>query len=169
MSGRPLFIDASFFLSMHAANETHRRRSVTYFAGSLSARPRMNFEQIGICDAVIWKESRHVQDLYYPFMDRLHTDMAIDRGGYGYDDIEAALSHPELKDLTPERAFLVGQVLRNDGRLASHDPVLLPLDCLRGRHWDEDEREQVATFPGELQTLYEASRAFVHGNGEMAI
>lgn len=162
MSEAPLYIDATFFLGMHDGDEGRRRRSLSYFAGNPSARPRMNFEQIGICDAIIWTRSRQVQDLYYPFMDRLHTDMAIVRGGYSYDEIQAALGRSDLTGLAPEQAFLVGQVLWNDAKLATHDPVLLGLECLRGRHWHARQNGGPASFPRELQALYEASLTFAH-------
>ncbi|WP_321804288.1 DUF6190 family protein [Burkholderia sp. BCC1988] len=162
----PLFIDASFFLGMHDGNEDRRLRSLDYFTRNLAARPRMNYEQIGICDAIIWTKRREVQDLYYPFMDRLHSDMAIQRHGYMYDDIDIARGNAQLQSLTPERALLVAQVLRSDGMLATHDPVLLGLDVLRGRTWIAPIIEVgPVAFPAELQVLYEASRIFTH-NGE---
>ncbi|WP_246288261.1 DUF6190 family protein [Achromobacter pestifer] len=157
-----MFIDASFFLGMHDRDETRRLRSLSYFTRNFSSQPRMNFEQIGICDAVIWAQSRQVQDLYYPFMDRLHSDMAIQRSGYTYDDINAALSHPHLKQMDPEQALLVGQLFRRGGQLATHDPVLRTLDCLQGRLWRDDQDAAPVSFPSELQELYDASRAFVY-------
>lgn len=166
MSDTTLFIDASFFLGMHDGDEARRLRSLGYFTGNLSARPRMNYEQIGICDAVIWTKDRVVQDLYYPFMDRLHSDMPILRSGYSYDEINLALSHPELKRLPPEQAIQAAQVIHNRGKLATHDPVLLGLDCLHGRLWSPVDDGRPATFTEELQTLYVASRAFVHNPGE---
>lgn len=161
MIDNPLFIDATFFLGMHDGDESVRRLSLGYFTTNLSQRPRMNYEQIGICDAVIWLQSREVQDCYYPFMDRLHSDMAIQRWGYSYDEIRLALAHSELKGLTPERALLVGQVLHNDGRLATHDPALVELNCLHGRIWRMDISQASPRFPVPLQTLYEASRLFI--------
>ena len=167
MTRPPLFIDASFFLGMHDGNERHRLKSLAYFSRHLSGQPRMNYEQIGICDAVIWTQRREVQDLYYPFMDRLHTDMAIQRSGYTYHEIDTALSDPHLRALTPEHALLAAQVLRSQGSLATHDPVLLGLDCLQGRIWTAPPGDdQPVAFPPELQALYEASRAFIHHDEE---
>lgn len=166
MSDLPLFIDASFFLGMHDGDEARRRRSLAYFTRHLSSKPRMNYEQIGICDAVIWTKSRAVQDLYYPFMDRLHSDMPILRSGYSYDEIKLALSHPELNKLPPEQAIQAAQVLHNQGKLATHDPVLLGLDCLHGKLWSPDGDDRPGSFTEELQALYVASHAFVHNPGE---
>jgi len=162
MSDTPLFIDATFFLGMHDGNQARRLRSLGYFTRNLSSKPRMNYEQIGICDAVIWTKSRVVQDLYYPFMDRLHSDMPILRSGYTHDEINLALSHPELKNLPPEQAIQAAQVLHNQGKLATHDPVLRGLDCLHGRLWSPVDDGRPATFTEELQALYVASQAFVH-------
>lgn len=161
MTDSPLFIDATFFLGMHDSDESLRSLSLGYFTSHLSQRPCMNYEQIGICDAVIWLQSREIQDCYYPFMDRLHSDMAIQRRGYAYDEIRLALTHPELKKLTPNRALLAGQVLHTDGRLATHDAALAGLKCLHGRLWRMDVTQASSRFPEPLQTLYEASRPFV--------
>ncbi|QHF44070.1 hypothetical protein PspS35_09760 [Pseudomonas sp. S35] len=169
MTDSPLFIDASFFLGMHDSDELRRRRSLTYFTRHLAARPRMNYEQIGICDAVIWLQSREAQDLYYPFMDRLHSDMAIQREGYRYDEIQLALSHRELNALAPEQALLVAQVLQSQGWLATHDPVLAALQCLQGRLWQAGDTLQQPHFPDGLQTLYEASRAFTYTGRQAGI
>lgn len=70
-------VDATVFLGMHHRDDELRRRSLGLFCSFFTRKVRMNYEQVGICDAVIWQQSREVQDLYYPFMDRLHTDMKI--------------------------------------------------------------------------------------------
>lgn len=162
MNAGTLFIDAGFFLGMHDDDPSRRVKSLAYFARHFSSKPRMNYEQIGICDAVIWKLDRRTQDLYYPFMDRLHSDMAIERSGYCRDEIELALSRDELQHLSPEQAMLVAQVLHNDGRIATHDETLIGLPCLQGKLWDARETGEADPFPEELQALYEVSRAFVY-------
>jgi hypothetical protein len=73
MRERTIFVDASVFLGMHHRDESVRNHSLWFFRHQYAAAVKMNYEQVGICDAVIWQESREVQDLYYPFMDRLHT------------------------------------------------------------------------------------------------
>ena len=95
-------------------------------------------------------------------MDLLHSDMAIQRKGYTYDEIDLALAHRELKTLPPEQALLVGQVLHSQGRLATHDAVLAGLQCLRGRLWQAEVAQEPPRFSDTLQTLYEASRAFIY-------
>src|SRR5262249_30575214 len=122
----------------------------------------MSFEQIGICDAVIWREPREVQDLYYPFMDRLHTDMQIVREGYCAHELHLALGHPALRRLRPEQALLAAQTLAGGSMLVTHDPELCALPYVQPRLWDFSSSDPCAAFPPELQTLYERSRAFVH-------
>jgi Family of unknown function (DUF6190) len=159
---RLVFVDATVFLGMHHRNAVLRSLSVAFFVRLFHRRVSMNYEQVGICDAVIWKQRREVQDLYYPFMDRLHSEMTIVRNGYTWADLERAVCLPELRTLSPEQALLVAQVLHADGRLASHDPTLHALGCLEDRHWSFELGDGAAVFPGELQPLYEISGAFVH-------
>lgn len=160
-----VFIDAGAFLGMHNGDAEIRERCLAFFRQRLASdRVRMNYEQIGICDAVIWRLSREVQDAYYPFMDRLHTDMAIQRMGYDFDDLHMALS-PELHGLRPEQALLAAQTMRSDSWLFTHDPALCRLAGLRGRLFEPAvPRSAEAAFPGPLQPLYETSRCFVYAD-----
>jgi hypothetical protein len=157
-----VFVDASVFLGMHHQNDRIRQRSLAFFRDRFTHQVRMSFEQIGICDAVIWRQSRSIQDLYYPFMDRLHSEMCILRAGYEIGEIKPALRHPELQGLRPEQILLAGQVLHSQGTLATHDAALRRLGCLQARLWDFEQSLSATEFPSELQALYEASRVFVH-------
>jgi len=157
------FVDASVFLSLHHHDIGIRQRSLGLFRSMFAARVRMNFEQIGICDAVIWRQRREVQDLYYPFMDRLHSEMQIERAGYAIAELDLAVGHRELRGLKPEQALLAAQVLTREAVLASHDPVLCGLRCLRSRLWDFEATRAAGGFSPELESLYEASRVFVYG------
>ncbi|SDH03192.1 hypothetical protein SAMN05216603_105184 [Pseudomonas benzenivorans] len=156
------FIDASVFLGMHHANDLIRRRSLAFFRSHFERRARMNFEQVGICDAIIWRQPRRVQDVYYPFMDLLHSDMQILREGYAFAELELARNHRQLQELRPEQALLAAQVLLSAaGTLFTHDPALLALPCLASCLGDFDSLAAQGAFPGELQDLYQASRAFI--------
>lgn len=42
----------------------------------------MSLESVGKCDDIIWQFPREMQDDYYPFMDRLQTQMDIQRVSY---------------------------------------------------------------------------------------
>lgn len=162
MRERAPIVDATVFLGMHHRDDVMRGRSLAFFGSHYTRRVWMSYEQVGICDAVIWRQNRAVQDLYYPFMDRLHSDMQIIREGYRAEELDLALGHPDLRGLRPEQALLAAQVLARDAVLVSHDPVLRNLGCLRSRLWEFAPAAD-AGFPAELQQLYERSRAFIHG------
>ncbi|MBA3486422.1 MAG: hypothetical protein H0T88_04400 [Lysobacter sp.] len=163
-----LFIDASVFLGMHHRDEMTRNSSLSFFQSHFkSHRVRMNYEQIGICDAVIWQQSREAQDIYYPFMDLLHSEMKIHRVGYTFNEIKWWVEQPALCELLPEQALLVAQVVLQGGCLMTHDPILRKLPVLTSRLWDVNHSYLASSFPPELQALYEASRFFVHDKMEL--
>lgn len=165
MSDRIVFLDATVFLGMHHRDDQIRRRSLEFFRTCYRRHAWMNYEQIGLCDAIIWRQRREIQDLYYPFMDRLHSDMHIVREGYLPAELELARSHRELAQLRPEQALLAAQIMVRDAVLATQDPALIALACLRSRLWDFATADRDAAFPAELQALYETSCAFVHAPG----
>jgi uncharacterized protein DUF6190 len=160
------FVDASVFLGMHHQDDLIRQRSLGFFRSYFTAPVRMNLEQVGMCDAVIWRESREVQDLYYPFMDRLQSDMQIVREGYSTRELDLAVGHRELQGLRPEQALLAAQVLTREGALVTHDPVLRRLRCLQSHLWGFESARADAGFPPKLQALYETSCAFVYAAPE---
>jgi predicted nucleic acid-binding protein len=164
MRDRVPLVDASVFLGMHHRDDAIRQRSLAFFCSHYERRVWMSYEQVGICDAVIWRQHRAIQDRYYPFMDRLHSDMAIVREGYRAEELGLAAEHPELRGLRTEQALLAAQVLARDGVLVSHDAALRGVPCLRARLWEF--APSPAAFPAELQGLYEESRVFVHAPGD---
>lgn len=160
-----IFIDAGVFLGMHHRDVEVRAHCLAFFHRQQACdRVRMNYEQIGVCDAIIWRQSRRVQDAYYPFMDRLHSDMPLQRGGYTFEEMRLALAQPELQDLRPEQALLAGQVLRSEGLLFTRDPALRRLGCLRAHLMEPEAPAHNAGFAAPLQALYEASRVFVYAD-----
>lgn len=168
VSEAALFIDATVFLGMHHRDEITRNSCLSFFQSHFTSdRVRMNYEQIGICDAVIWQQSRQSQDIYYPFMDLLHSEMKIHRVGYTFDEIKWWVEQPALCDLLPEQALLVAQVVLRGGVLMTHDPILRQLPVLAPRLVDIDHSYSPSSFPPELQALYEASRFFVHDKMEL--
>ena len=162
MADLTIFVDATVFLGMHHREASLRSDSLWFFCRQYAGTVRMNYEQVGICDAVIWNESRAVQDLYYPFMDRLHTDMAIIRGGYTFREIATTVNDPRLRHLRPEQALLAAQVLSSEALLATHDPDLQSLPCLAAHLWEFDTEQPLLLFPPELQALYETSKVFIY-------
>lgn len=155
------FIDASLFLGMHHGDRVIRTRSLDFFHGHFTIGARMNFEQIGICDSVIWRQPRETQDDYYPFMDVLHTDMTFVRQGYETRHLLTAYSDERLAHLRAEQKLLVAQVLAAEAKLYTHDPALRSLPCLAEHLGSFDESSAAGSFPTELENLYHRSKAFL--------
>lgn len=155
-------IDASVFLGMHHENDRIRQQSLAFFRVFFHHGAWMNFEQVGICDAVIWRMPREVQDAYYPFMDVLHSEMDIQRQGYRYEYLDYALKHFKNSRLSTYQAMLVSQVLCDDFMLYTHDAALLKLDCLQQRLGDFSVLDNSARFSARLEQLYPASRQYIH-------
>jgi Family of unknown function (DUF6190) len=149
-------VDGAAFLGMHSADETIRSSCKDFFARRVRDEVWMSLEHVGWCDDVVWQHSRAVQDAYYPFMDTLHTEMAIRRVGYEERDVDVALTNPALTDLPMRERLLVGLVLRRDAVLYTANPRL------RHRH-DLPVVAVFATeeepFPEHLEQLYQVSLA----------
>ncbi|MEE1818560.1 DUF6190 family protein [Streptomyces sp. SP18ES09] len=124
-----VFIDATLFMGMHSEDETVRVAAKSFFAARLAAgdagRVVMNWEQVGRCDDLVWGYERGVQDDYYPFMDVLHTDLAIDRVPYDEDDLRRAFTTPEFDGLPTHERLLLAQVTSRNGVLHTASPRLL--------------------------------------------
>jgi Family of unknown function (DUF6190) len=149
-------IDTVTFLGMHSTNDTIRGSCKTFFARRLHDEIWMSLEHVGWCDDIVWRFPRKVQDAYYPFMDALHTDMAIRRVGYDELDISAALTNPALTELPMCERLLIGMVLRHDAVLYTVNPRLrqrrdLPVVAVPAAK----ERQ----FPKYLEQLYQVSLA----------
>lgn len=156
MVGPTEVIDAATFLGMHAVDEDTRKACKTFFAQRLHHEVLMSLEHVGWCDDVVWGHPRSVQDAYYPFMDTLHTEMAICRIGYDEPDIETALDTAELTDLPMRERLLMGMVLRRGAVLRTANPRLaarrdLPIAPVT----PADEQP----FPEQLEQLYRTSLA----------
>lgn len=75
-------IDASVFLGMNSSDERIRVSCKNFFIENQNAEILMNFEQIGLCDHVIWSFPFELQSVYYPFMDLFHSVMPLRRYSY---------------------------------------------------------------------------------------
>ena len=104
------FVDADVFMGMHHEDAAVRRGCKAFFVRHLNDRVTMSLEQVGRCDDLVWRCPRALQDAYYPFMDRLHTDMAIHRVGYTKQDTDRAWRDPALEGFPPQRRLVLGQV-----------------------------------------------------------
>ncbi|WP_051845089.1 DUF6190 family protein [Streptomyces globisporus] len=124
-----VFIDATLFMGMHSGDDAVRTGAKAFFAGRLAAgdagRVVMNWEQVGRCDDLVWGYERKVQDEYYPFMDVLHTDLAIDRVPYDEGDLRRAFTTPALEGLPTHERLLLAQVIGRGGTLHTASPRLL--------------------------------------------
>ncbi|MFA7286798.1 MAG: DUF6190 family protein [Patescibacteria group bacterium] len=83
-----IYVDSGVFLAMHSIDEKIRVTCKNFFVANFSKQLFMLLEDVGQCDAVIWKEERELQDAYYPFMDNLHTLMKIERVPYNKGALE---------------------------------------------------------------------------------
>lgn len=153
---KKVFIDATTFLGMNAEHETLRCISVNFFSSRYKTQVFMGLEQVGLCDDVIWQYSRREQDLYYPFMDCLHTQMDIQRIAYNQQDYDRACHDENLQGLSFSVAILMAQVLNNNGVLYTHNrqlQAIAPLGEHLGRFDDENGQ-----FVESLHDLYEQSK-----------
>jgi hypothetical protein len=150
------FADASLFMGMHAQDDAVRLACKNFFVEQLSGSVVMSLEQVGRCDALVWRYSRAEQDDYYPFMDALHTEMAIHRIGYSAQDVAVALGTRELSGLDFEDRLTVGMALSRDGELVTVNPRLLDRRDLPVR---SPRAAEDVSFPADLESRYTRSLA----------
>jgi hypothetical protein len=154
-------IDATVFMGMHHADPIVRNKSIVFFTRFYRQRIQMNFGQVGICDAIIWKKSRALQDVYYPFMDVLHTDMAIHRQGCSERALHRASTDSLLAGLDTEKKLVAAQVLEYELEFYTHDSQLWEIETLRPFLMEFKDNQPEEGFPPTLQHLYQKSCAMV--------
>jgi hypothetical protein len=154
-------IDATVFMGMHHSDPDVREKSLGFFSAFYSHPISMSFGQIGICDAIIWKRSRHLQDVYYPFMDVLHTNMKIQRQGYCNKVLRRACLESDWAHLSVERKLLAAQVVEHQCPFFTHDNALRNLSALKPFLRTFPSSVVIPKFPEKLQVLYEQSREMV--------
>lgn len=152
-------IDATAFMAMHDANASKRENTVLLFSNHFKEGVELSIDQVGICDAVVWKKPRETQDLYYPFMDVLHSVMPIKRFAYTYDVIEAALKGGFFDSLSVTSACLAAYVLLNKKMLFTYNPALLNFSALNGYlgNFGSLSEHSDRLFSNELTGLYNKS------------
>lgn len=156
MAEQPIVVDGALFLGMHADDEPTRRTCKTFFVRRLSEQVWMSLEQVGWCDDVVWSYPRAAQDAYYPFMDTLHSEMAIRRGGYDEPDLAAALETTTLHDLPVRERLLMARVLRCGAALYTTNARLTDRGDLPASRPPPSGEE---SFPAHLERLYQNSLA----------
>lgn len=173
---KPVFIDATVFMGMHARCEKLRWQSLMVMSRHFGSCVYMSLEQVGLCDDIVWGYPRHVQDDYYPFMDCLHSKMDIQRLAYSENDLILALdimNNSGEERLASSQALVLAQVVNRDGILASHDPCwekaevspecFLTFPALPGIEWEKLlQIGKSGLFDDEIDSLYDRSRCLVH-------
>lgn len=150
------FADAGLFMGMHSGAEPVRIACKAFFVRHLGTRLVMTLDQVGLCDDIVWRHPRHVQDLYYPFMDRLHTLLCAERVAYTCEDIRRAAEDPALRDLEGSKALLVARVCNEDGTLYTTDRTLLDR---AGFPVSAVELGPELAFPEPIESAYRTSLA----------
>lgn len=157
MSGKP-FLDAALFMGMHSRDDAVRRGCKRFFTERMpGGRVLMSLEHVGRCDDLVWRYPRQIQDDYYPFMDNLHTDMAIERVAYDEEDLRLALRMGSLADLPLHERLLMAMAIRRDTVVATASPRLRRRRDLPVHPIESAEREPA--FPAHLEQLYARSLA----------
>jgi uncharacterized protein DUF6190 len=118
------FFDASVFLGMHSVDDEVRKACKNFFASRFLDMALTSLDQVGKCDDVIWRYPRHLQDAYYPFMDRLHSEMRIVREPFSEAELKRAYADPSLQGLPAGDRLLLAKVIEAGGYLYSIRPYL---------------------------------------------
>ncbi len=166
-----LFVDAALFLGMHSADEALRIRSKNFFvkhldcgkslsmplstSTSMSTSMSMSLEQVGLCDDVIWRHARAVQDAYYPFMDCLHTRLQMQRLPVSAADVECALHERTLRGFAMPERLMLAKVMLARGQLYTLRGLLLAAAPALPIFLPPDGVEQA--FPPQLEAQYQTS------------
>lgn len=153
-------IDATVFMAMHDEEDQKRDKAVKFFSANFQIGAEISLDQVGLCDAVIWKKPREVQDRYYPFMDVLHTIMPIKRFAYNREVIEFACGRGLFNILSVPAACLAAYVIIGNRTLFTLDSSLLELGALDGHIGDFDFRNNSSeqwVFSSDLDLLYRES------------
>jgi hypothetical protein len=156
------FVDASVFLGMQSVDEAVRIACKNYFVDRFSQSIGMSDDQAGKCDRIIWQYSRELQDLYYPFMDRLRTDMDLQSIEYEVEDVTVALSDRRLADLRMSQKLTLGMAIARSGKLYTVDKKLHQLNSTLSQTEqlpiDYPENGSEKSFPDKiLEECYERS------------
>ncbi len=141
------FIDATIFMGMHSKDEKLRIACKNFFIKNLEQVVYMSLENVGKCDDIVWQFDSETQDLYYPFMDKLHTVMDIQRLEYNQTDLD---SRRDNSGLSTYQQLTVAQAINQ--KLLTFDKALLSLNSsyiLSPKITDNEK-----TFPEDLEKLY---------------
>lgn len=148
------FFDASVFLGMHGDHDEVRKACMHFFASRFCGVALTSLDEVGKCDDVIWRRPRLLQDAYYPFMDRLHSEMRIVREPFSEAELKRAFADPRLRRLPVGDRLLLAKVIEAGGSLFSikaHLTARSDLPVCRPATGLE------TNFPAEVAGLYHTS------------
>lgn len=152
------FIDAFLFLGMHSYDENKRIACKNFFVERFSRQQPVwiSLEQVGFCDHIIWGFKRSLQDLYYPFMDRLHSEMDIRRIPYSKKHVSKISSDFTFDRIEDIHHFLCLMVICQNGTLYTTQN-LENIDSMQERIKHPIFGRKELFFPRELEDLYQDS------------
>lgn len=147
------FIDVSVFLGMHSTDENIRINCKNFFVRRLSKEIYMSFETVGKCDDVVWSYSRLHQDLYYPFMDRLHTIMNIQRIPYSLEAVNLISLDKSLQNHNLGLNLALSKTHRGVYYTLNQELISSSIDNIKAIPDEEIE----LMFPDDLEKYYRES------------
>lgn len=150
------FIDATIFLGLHHEDNEIRIKCKNFFIERLDSTIIMSLDNVGKCDDVVWKFDRETQDAYYPFMDRIHTVMDINRIPYDENDIKS-MSNFKNSDLSTFQKLTLAKTEAKQGVLYTIDQKILSLnnDLVK----EPPNNPEELSFPEDLEKHYNHSLA----------
>lgn len=149
------FIDTSIFMGLHSKDEQTRLACKNFFIKKMNSTIYFSLENVGKCDDMVWQFDRETQDAYYPFMDRLHTVMDIQRTPYDTEDIDVYQKDFSGSPLTILQKLTCSMVLAKHGTLYTFDKELYGLKNVSVQEPEIVTQEDV--FPGDLEQWYQKS------------
>ena len=156
-----VFVDTSVFMGMHSEDEAVRVACKNLFVEQFAGGVAMSLEHIGRCDDVVWAFPRSVQDAYYPFMDRLHSTMALRRVAYTREDLRRAEQDTRIANLPVFDGLLLARVCNEGGVLYTLQSQLLMKRDLPVQFVPFGQEQ---AFPPELEATYRHSLMLRIGN-----
>ncbi|MBU0460424.1 MAG: hypothetical protein KJ771_06475, partial [Nanoarchaeota archaeon] len=152
------YVDASSFLGMHHVEDRVRIACKNFFVKKLeqNACIGLSLEQMGKCTDTIWHCSEKEQKQYYPFMDKLNTELKIVQSNYTEKDIHVSETNHKLKNLRIIDRLKIGMVINRGGTLITINPFLLTQKHLPIK---EPKYGKELKFSKNLEDLYQKSLA----------
>ncbi len=143
------FIDITIFLVMHSMNDKIRIACKNFFVDRMEKTIFMSLENVGKCDDVIWRFERKTQDVYYPFMDRLHTVVDIQRIPYDKKTVD---NRKPINDLSIFQQLTLTQAI-NDKLYTFDEAILrLKLNFITSPKFNNEKN-----LPDDLEQWYQSS------------